>query len=182
MDNKQKKSLSVVIAIVVGLIVAVIIGCVILIQDIMFPYDTDNYKDVSKVCKDVFEFELEKDNLEDIQEAYAHLEYDIVDYAAGIRNVGNMFIGVEWVEFSKSKEAQGFYEYIVKVFKEDMQKLDSDGSCRIAKRKTELIYEFEGIYNKTIIINSGNCVMCIVASGQEKKLDDITDNFLDELD
>ena len=163
-------------------IICLIIGCIALIIDLISPYDISDYKEVAEVCDEVLDVELIREDTEDMNEAYSHLDCHTVDYAVGINNSSSKYIDVSWVEFSKSKEAKRYYSYFADESIAEMKNIGSNYSYSKGSRKTELNFEYDGLYCKNIIINTGKNVVVILVSGEKENATDIAEEFIDELD
>ena len=180
--EEQRKVNKILIGVVILGIIGLLIGCVVLIIDLICPYDISDYKEVAEVCDEVLDLELIREDTEDMNEAYAHLDCHTVDYAEGIKNSSSEYIEVSWVEFSKSKEAKKYYSYITDEFTEEMKSKGSSCSYSKSARKSELCFEYDGLYCKNIIINTGKNVVTILVTGDKEKASDIAEEFIDDLD
>lgn len=182
-DNvKNNSKYKIIIGIVTLGIIGLIIGCIALIIDLICPYDIGDYKEVAEVCDEVLELELIREDTEDMNEAYAHLECHTVDCAVGIKNSSSEYVEVSWVEFSKTKEAKRYYSYIADESISEMKTVGSNYSYSKSSRKTELSFVYDGLFSKNIIINTGKNVVIIFVSGEKENVADIAEEFIDELD
>ena len=161
---------------------AVVTLATLLIIGILFPsYDIDDYEEVYDACYDVFDIKLEKaENISSYMK-----EEGVVGYAYGENEASKYGVSVRWYKFSSESKAEKYYEehvadledeYLEEVRDYELSKWKSNSSI------TEAYLGEDGEIEKAVVIREDEYVMVIWFEGKKGTVEDLSDEFLNEID
>ena len=185
-------------SLIIGIPLVVIVATILIIKMILGPsYNIDDFDNVKKACRKVFDVEFEdleiKEN-ENYYRLYAPMGMVKKMEGWGTRTSEYSKVNVVWYEFENEDDARGYYEHYVEREKEEYklekeyleehgEEVDMDCTFESNETITErcIIYPDRAI--KAVCITKGNCVLELTINGDDiESLHDVTNKFYKKLD
>lgn len=185
-------------SLIIGITVVVIVIAILIIKMILGPtYNIDDFDNVKKACRKVFDVEFE--DLEIKEDEYYYEVYAPIGMVKkmegwGTRTSEYSIVNVVWYEFQNEDDAEEFYEYEIEHQKEEynlekkaLEQFGKEKDREISFESNETITERCNIYpdrsTKVVWITQGNCVLELSIKGDDiELLHDLTKKFYNKLD
>ena len=184
--NRNKKLLiGLIIGGVITTIAGICFGIFLLIAIVFDTYDIDDYDDVCETCEEVLDVKMEKTELSEFVSDWGYSGYDIVDYATGGEYEGTVRSEVYWIEFDTESEADSFYLNFSEELEDGHNKIKDDytsNSCSSYVNITEVKLTKNGQRNIRAIVQDEEYVLIIAMDGDKDDVEDVYDEFIDEID
>ena len=187
--KKANTSKKVFIGLIIGgavIGVGVIVLAIVLLIGLFFDsYDFGDYENVTEICEEVFDVELEKVDTSNVASYWGASGYDIEEYAFVRDNKGYMKIEVQWIKFDTESEADDFYLEYSEVLEEEFEEVQDDYTSHSSfsgVNMTEVKLSKGGTKKIGCLVQDDECIMFVSLIGDKEDVDDMYDEFIDEID
>ena len=184
--NKKKK---IFMGFIIGAIIFGIVGFVaaiaLVISLIFKTYDVEDYDKVAESCEEVFGAEMEKLDEEYFDSYFGYGGYDVASFAICSDSSDKLRVQIIWTKFENETDADSFYLEYTDEIEDDYEAVKDDysgSSISSGYNTTKASVSKNGQKNIAAALQKDDCVLTVYLKGDKELVDDLYDEFLDELD